>query len=81
MEKEKALFFSDGTFKNASNISPYLIDAPNVLISKRLRPLCDVPPMIAGNKAVKCLPLTLTPKEKEQLIKADQRVRPYIKNI
>lgn len=78
-KKKKALFFSDGTFKNASNISPYLIDAPNVLISKRLRPLCDVPPMIAGNKAVKCLPLTLTPKEKEQLIKADQRVRPYIK--
>ncbi|MCL2625358.1 MAG: N-6 DNA methylase [Cystobacterineae bacterium] len=35
----------------ANNISPYLVDAPNVYIENRSKPLCDVPHMIFGNMA------------------------------
>ena len=33
----------------ANNINPYLIDAPNVVISSRGKPLCDVPKMDFGS--------------------------------
>ena len=34
----------------ATNINPYLCDAPNVIITSRNRPLCDIPKMVYGNK-------------------------------
>ncbi|MDR2728023.1 MAG: N-6 DNA methylase, partial [Chitinispirillales bacterium] len=33
----------------AANISPYLVDTPNVFIERRVKPLCDVPQMVFGN--------------------------------
>jgi hypothetical protein len=36
----------------ASNINPYLVDAPNVFIENRSKPLCDVPDMYSGIKPV-----------------------------
>ncbi|MCL2183062.1 MAG: class I SAM-dependent DNA methyltransferase [Chitinispirillia bacterium] len=33
----------------ANNINPYLVDAPNVYVENRRKPLCDVPNMIFGN--------------------------------
>lgn len=47
----KIIFNADGTFTEAKNINPYLIDAPNVLIeSHGGTPLCDIPKMTLGNK-------------------------------
>jgi len=36
---------------DAKNISPYLVDAEDVVVKSRTRPLCDVPPMDFGNMA------------------------------
>ena len=33
----------------AKNINPYLVDAPNVVISSRSRPICNVPQIVFGN--------------------------------
>ena len=37
--------------RSVSNISPYLIDGPNVVVEKRMRPLSAVPEMDFGSKA------------------------------
>ena len=35
--------------KTANNVNPYLIDAPNLIVESRTKPLSDFPPMLAGN--------------------------------
>ena len=80
-DKPKKIYTSNGRYIEAKNISPYLIDSPNILVEKRLKPLCDVPKMIAGNKGVKCLPLFLDKEEKEQLISKNPSAKKYIKKM
>ena len=36
--------------KSASNINPYLVEGPNVIMTNRSQPICDAPRMIWGNK-------------------------------
>ena len=36
----------------ASNINPYLVDAPNVVLPRRSKPICDVPEIGIGNKPI-----------------------------
>ena len=35
----------------AQNINPYLVDAPNVVLPRRSRPICDVPEIVFGSMA------------------------------
>ncbi len=46
--KQKVLFSSDNRRQIVSNINGYLVDAPNVFITNRTKPLCDVPLMGVG---------------------------------
>ncbi len=79
--KEKRIYSDTDRYIIAKNISPYLIDSPNILIEKRKKPICDVPMMIAGNKAVKCLALMLSEGEKDELIKNEPKAEKYIKRM
>ncbi len=36
----------------AANINPYLVDAPDVVLPRRSKPICDVPEMKTGNKPI-----------------------------
>jgi len=36
--------------KSASNINPYLVEGPNIIITNRSKPICNVSRMIWGNK-------------------------------
>ena len=47
--KEKKLYNYDGTFLKVTNINGYLLNAPNVFVGIRAKPLCDVPVMKNGN--------------------------------
>ncbi|MDW5288202.1 class I SAM-dependent DNA methyltransferase [Formosa sp. PL04] len=47
---EYASFSSDPHFRSVKNISPYLVEGPDVTISNKSKPICDVPRMIWGNK-------------------------------
>lgn len=64
------------------NINQYLVDAPNVLIENRSKPLCDVPPMIYGNKPTDGGHFLLTDDEKSQLLREEPGaaavVKPFI---
>lgn len=61
------------------NINPYLVDAPNVVVESRSKPISDVPPMVYGNKPVEGGNLLLSDEEKETLISKDLRAAAYIK--
>lgn len=65
---EKKIFV-EGNSYTANNINPYLIDAPDILISSRGKSLCDVPKMTAGNKPADGGNLILSEDERDQLLK------------
>ena len=65
-----------------TNINSYLVDADNVFIEARNRPVSDVPILQNGGKSTEGGFLILTEEEKEELLKtepqATQFIRPYM---
>ena len=47
-ESHKYIFI-DSMVKKASNINAYLIDAPSVFISSRVKPICNIPEIVFGS--------------------------------
>ena len=47
-KKDKLLFDGDDVIK-AKHINGYLLDGPDVFVSNRSKPICDVPEMLFGN--------------------------------
>jgi len=70
--------------KSVDNINPYLVNAPNVLIESRKKPICDIPEMIFGSMPNdgKGLLSGFSKEEKEALMteypKAEKMFRPFI---
>lgn len=66
----------------AKNINGYLLDAPNVFIEKRMKPLCDVPIISLGGQPIDDGNLILTIEEKDDLVKkeplASEFIRPFM---
>ena len=58
----------------ASNINPYLIDAPTVFVSSRGSALCDVPRMTKGNQPSDGGNLILSEEERNDLLSKDPSV-------
>jgi len=63
----------------ASNISPYLIDAPNVFIENRKKPLHDVPELTDGNRPTDGGNLIIEGKDYDDFIASEPSAIPYIK--
>ena len=65
-----------------ANINPYLIDAPDLIIAKRSRPIHCEPDMVNGSKPTEGGNLILSTDEKDALIDdeplAEQYIRPFI---
>jgi len=66
----------------AKNINPYLVDAKDLLIKKRKKPICDVPEIIYGSMANDGGNLLLSDDEKIELVKKDSEllkvIRPFL---
>lgn len=63
----------------AKNINPYLIDAPDVLISSRGAALCAVPRMTKGNQPSDGGNLILSQEERDALIAKDESIAPCVR--
>ena len=63
----------------ASNISPYLVDGPDVAITNRSEPLCEVPEIGIGNKPIDGGNYLFTDEEKEQFILNEPTSKPFFK--
>jgi len=55
----------------ATNINPYLVDAPNVVLPRRSSPICDVPEIGIGNKPIDDGNYLFTTEEKLAFIAAE----------
>lgn len=62
------------------NINSYLIDSSNVIVAKRRVPLSKLPKISDGSGALDGGNLILSSEEKAQLILADERVKPFVRN-
>lgn len=67
--------------EQVENINPYLIDAPNIFIESRKRPICDVTEMVYGNKATDGGNLYLTPEERKMVLQNEPTIEKFIKKI
>lgn len=66
----------------ANNINPYLVDAPNLLIDKRRKPLCDDAPEIAfGNMPNDGGNLLLSQAEADEIRASDAIAAKYIRRF
>lgn len=63
------------------NINPYLVEGDDLIISKRSKPICNVPKMIFGSKLIDGGNFTLTDNEKEELLKKEPESERFIRPI
>lgn len=72
--------YTNGTVSQAvENINPYLVDAPNVVVSSRGSALCDVPRMTKGNQPSDGGNLILSQEERDSLLAKDSTLAPYVR--
>ena len=79
---KRVIYDSDGTKNLAKNINPYLVDAPDIFIESRTKPLCGVPEIGMGNQPIDDGNYLFTEAEKADFLKkeplAEQWFRPWM---
>ena len=79
---EKRIYVSDFQSIPATNINGYLMDAPDVFIEKRTKPICNVPMFVRGCQPTDDGNFILTEAEKNELLskepQAVQFIRPFM---
>jgi len=63
----------------ASNVNPYLVDSPDVVLTNRSTPLSNVPQMRWGNKPTDGGNLILTAEEAAEITTAHPQTKPYVR--
>ena len=78
--KQRELYSLD-MVRYAYNINPYLIEADNIFIESRAKPICDVPIMSTGNRPADGGNLIIEDDEYEEFIKKEPGAKKYIKRL
>ena len=78
---EPKFIFDNGTVRQAKNINPYLVDAPDILVESRSTPLCAVPPMRLGNMAKDGGNLIVEDADLADLLAKDPNARAFIRPL
>ena len=76
---QEKIIYDNNKISKASNINPYLIDAPNIVISSRSKPISDVPKMLLGNKPADGGNLIISYEEKKEILKKEPNLLNFIK--
>ena len=79
--KSKKLIFDKDTTIEAANINPYLMDAPDLLVESRNKPLCNVRKMIYGNKPADGGFLIIEDNEYASFISQEPQAGKYIRPL
>ena len=77
--QNRKLYLDSSRVQEIGNINPYLMDAPNVLITSRSKPICDVPSMFLGNKPSDGGNLILTAEERAEILSREPNLKQYIR--
>ncbi len=63
----------------ATKINPYLVNAENIVLENRRKPICPVTPMLYGSKPADGGNLLLNEDEKTELLKKEPNAKTYIR--
>jgi len=63
----------------AQNINPYLVDAPNLVLTNRSTPICSVPQIGIGNKPIDDGNYLFTEEEKNSFLEKEPQAAPYFR--
>ena len=75
----KTIYLSEGQSIQATNINGYLLDAPDVFIENRKKPLCNVAEMIKGSIPVDGGNLIIEAEDYCDFVKKEPEAMPFIK--
>lgn len=65
----------------ASNINAYLVDGPDIVVEKRMKPLRSAPEIVFGSKAVDFGHFVIDANELEGFLAAEPEAKPYIREF
>lgn len=80
-ERTHKFLYGKGGAHECQNINAYLADAPNVIVSSRNKPLCEVPPMIYGNKPADGGNLIFTKSERDEFCAREPKARRWMHTL
>lgn len=66
---KKVLYSESGNPREVENINPYLVNAPSVIVTSRVKPLCNAPEMMYGSMPIDDGHLILEKDDLDQLLK------------
>lgn len=78
-QNKKFIASEDGTKTEAKNINGYLIDAPDIFIESRSKPLCNVPDIGIGNKPIDGGNYLFSESEMNEFIKKEPESAKYFR--
>ena len=70
---------SDAHEKSVKNINPYLVEGDDFVLTRRSKPLCNVPSMSKGSQPTDGGFLIFTTVEKESFLEEEPKVKEYIR--
>ena len=75
------IIYTSDRIQSVSVINPYLMDAPEIFIESRKKPLCDVPAITKGCQPTDGGNLIIEDGDLEDFLKHEPAARPYIKKL
>lgn len=78
-DAKKPLIDEQGNRTMAKHINGYLVDAADIFIDNRSKPLCNVPEMGMGNQPIDGGNYLFTEEEKDEFLKIEPAAEPYFK--
>ena len=78
--KQKKIFNGE-VISYVENINPYLVGGPNVMISSRSKPICDVIPIRKGNQPTDGGNLIIEATDYDEFVRQEPKAQKYIKKL
>lgn len=75
----KRIYINENQSIEAKNINAYLLDAPDIFIESRNKPLCNVPEIGIGNKPIDGGNYLFTEEEKNEFVKQEPESEKYFR--
>ena len=75
------ILYSDAMLKIVNNINAYLMEAPNVFIDSRSKPICNVPLMTTGNRPADGGHLIIEGEDLAEFLAREPNAKKYIKRL
>ncbi|MCL1980220.1 MAG: class I SAM-dependent DNA methyltransferase [Proteobacteria bacterium] len=78
-DRQKVIYDSDDAQIIAKNINGYLVDAANVFIESRSKPLCGVPEIGIGNQPIDCGNYLFNEEEKAAFLRKEPQAKKWFR--